>query len=82
MEAMLAKFEANIAAAKHTHEEWVEAPKDIIDYYNRNGLGGARYFIYKGVKVCESGQLDSVTDDLSTQTLHRTFGKSEGTVIS
>ena len=52
-----------IAFAKNNGDEWIETTPEIIKHYNREGLGGAEYFIYSGVKVCEKGKLESILKD-------------------
>lgn len=56
----LRSFETVIARAKHQKVDEVEAPQSVIDHYNPNGLGGAKYFIYKGIKVCPVGEGDAI----------------------
>ena len=56
-------------------ERWIEAPQHVIDYYNKNGLGKARYFTYKGVNVAPEGQLDEILDEMAIPMEKRLHGK-------
>jgi hypothetical protein len=51
----------------------IEAPKEIIDHYNRQGLGPAKYFIFQGVKVYLEGTMAEVqkTENLSSEEIQQ-----------
>ena len=57
----LQKFEQDIARAQtvgeadKTGKKWIEADTDVIEYFFPQGLGGAKYAIYKGVFVTPTG---------------------------
>jgi hypothetical protein len=53
----------------------IEVPRKVIDYYNRHSLDGfdkAGYFIYKGVKVFETGKREQFEkrDSLTVEQLN------------
>lgn len=56
----LSEFESRISYAQMQGEEWLEADKKIIEFFNRKGLGGQKYFIYKNIKVCERGTMQDL----------------------
>jgi hypothetical protein len=74
----VSEFMDKIAQAKHAGEESIEASPEIIAHYNRNGLNGAKFFIYSGIKVYPTGKTQEIEDEINTplgQTLH---GAQEG----
>lgn len=78
MKGMISDFLDRIALAQSSQEEWVEVPLEIINHYNRKGMGGAKYFIYQGIKVCEEGKLDEILAEESMQHDQKVFGAQEG----
>lgn len=74
----ISDFLDKIAVAQMNSDEWVEVSPEIIAHYNRKGLGGAKYFIFQGIKVCENGTLDEILNSESTQRDQITFGSTEG----
>lgn len=75
---MIEEFQGNIAFAKMNKEEWVEAPPEVIKYFNRAGLNGAEHFIFEGIMVCAIGTKDGVIQRMNEDIGKRTFGKQEG----
>lgn len=63
--AQVQEFEQQIHMAKIQGDEWVETEEAIINLFNKSGLNGAKYFIYKGIKVCKTGDLEAILDDES-----------------
>lgn len=49
-----------IARAKAHGDDHVEVSKDVIDFYNKGGLGGAEFFYYQGIMVCEPGKYEKI----------------------
>ncbi len=74
-------FLDKISQALLSQEEWIETSPEIIRHYNRNGLNGAKYFIYQGIRVCEAGQLEAVQDELNRSMNDRAHGNSEAKVL-
>lgn len=60
--------------------EWVETSPEIINHYNKSGLGHSEYFIYQNVKVCEYGKSEELQKGLSRQLGEILYGKEEGKV--
>lgn len=60
-------------------EEWVETTPEIIDHFNKQGLGGARYFVYKGIKVCAEGELEPIQEYLAKTMEERVHGTKYAT---
>lgn len=46
--------------------EWVETSPEIIGHFNPKGMNGAKYFLYRGRKICESGKVDEIEGEIST----------------
>lgn len=62
--------------------EWVETSKEIIDHYNKGGLGPhAEYFIFQGVKVTEFGKSERLKEEMSRQLGQVLYGDDEAKVI-
>ena len=72
------EFENRIARAQLNGEAWVETTPNILQLFNRNGLNGAKYFVYKGVKVCLQGEAEQIEKDEALTIEERTFGKTKG----
>lgn len=70
------------ARALAAGEMWVETTPEIIKLLQPNGLNGAKYFCYKGVKVCEFGKIDEIEDEESKTIHDRLHPDSKTTVIS
>lgn len=81
----LRDFETNVARALHgaaqgvTDEAMIEAPEQVIAYYNPNGLGTANYFIYRGCKVYPTGKM-AETIEAETQHMQTTLHGLPGTI--
>lgn len=73
-------FIGRIEEAKQTGEEWIETSPEIIQFYNRRGLNGGKYFIFQGIKVCEHGMKDKIVEEENTPISMRVFGKAEAPV--
>lgn len=76
------QFEQKIAEAQREGTEWIETTPEMIAKYNRTGLGGNQYFIYKGVKVAPYGEIEAIVDREDEQLGQRIHGRSEGVVIN
>lgn len=72
-------FQGRIAAAKHQKVESIETSQEIIDYLNPNGLNGAKYFIYQGVKVYPEGKTAEIESEEDKPIHERLHGK--GSII-
>ena len=76
----ISQFMDRIAVAKATGDEWIETTPEIVHHYNRAGLGGAEFFIYSGIKVCEHGKLEGILAKESTQIGQTLHGSKEGII--
>lgn len=56
----LQEFEMRLDDVMRNEEEWIETTQENINYFNRRGMGGAKYFVYKGIKVCAYGDLEEL----------------------
>lgn len=74
-------FLDKIATAKREGLEWVETTPDMIRHYNRNGLNGAKYFVFEGIKVCEHGMSEKLEEDHSEDMAVKLHGKNEGKLV-
>lgn len=83
----LRMFETTVARAIHsqmnglTDEAKVEVDQSVIDYYNPHGMGGAKYFVYKGVKVYPTGEMDAIDEEESIHTNDKMHGTSGGKIL-
>ena len=57
------------AAAQALGDMWVETTPEIIALLQPRGLGGAKFFCYKGVKVCAHGDMEGIIAD-EDKTVH------------
>lgn len=76
---MLSDFDRKVDTATIIGKEWVETSPEIIGYFNPRGLGGADYFHYKKVKVCEYGKSEAIQEKIEAD---RKVAGEEGIVIS
>lgn len=76
--ARAAAAELELATTKE--EQWVETTPEVIAKLNRNGLGGAKYFIYKGVKVCEYGKVEEIIAEEDTPVSDRVMGVAQAKI--
>jgi hypothetical protein len=60
----LTEFMDAVMEAKLTGQEWIEVSPKIIQYYNKNGLGSAKYFIFQGIKVCNYGESEKIQAEM------------------
>lgn len=80
-------FEMRVHRAKISGDEWVETSDEIINYYNKSGMGKSQtgkdnlYFLYKGVKVCVFGMADKAEAQMSEQGGRIVHGPTEGILI-
>ena len=58
----LSHFVGNVEVAQSGG--WVETTKEVMMHYNPKGLNGAKYFVYKGRKVCELGKIDEIEKEM------------------
>lgn len=67
----VAEFLQTVAYMKSTPngDNWLEVPKEVIQHFQPNGLGGALHFDYQDIHVCEEGTLDAALDafDMTTE---------------
>lgn len=63
-------------------DEWCETTPEIIKLLQPRGMGGAKYFCYKGVKVCEYGKIDEIEAQESKTVHDRMHPDSKTVVIS
>lgn len=59
----LDSFERNISAAQANGIKWVETSENVLRTYNPRGLGSAKYFVYKNIKVCAPGMAKQIQED-------------------
>lgn len=55
----------------------IEAPRSVVEYYNRKNLEGfdsVGYFIYEGVKVYEAGKMQDAKKKDAVTVEERNFG--------
>lgn len=63
------------------NEDEIEASDEIIKYYNRNGLGEAKYFIFEGIKVYPMGKTEEIQKTEAEGLAQRLHGAKEGVVV-
>ncbi|MCA2656872.1 hypothetical protein [Microcystis sp. M061S2] len=86
---LLRAFQTKIAQAQHhamvtggtMESAEIEADKTIIDYFNPNGLGEGKFFIYQGVKVYPQGEMEKIKAEDSASLVNKLHGNF-GTVVS
>lgn len=59
----------------------METSDEVIKYYNPAGLGGAKYFIFEGIKVFPLGLRDEIKGAEEEQMGRRLHGSKEGKVL-
>ncbi len=69
----LDQFERKVSYAHATGTQWVETTENVIKTFVPKGLGDARYFIYKNVRVALKGTAAEVQESESKR-------KHEGSV--
>jgi len=74
-------FISQIAVCKSQGMEELESSNEIIKYYNRGGLGDAKYFIFEGIKVYPLGQMETIKKEAEEQMSVRLHGHKEGRVV-
>lgn len=75
----LTDFERKIDRARINGDEWVETSKEIVKHLNPRGLGGAKYFIFKNIKVAEKGTVDDLINEETAQETRFVPGESKAT---
>lgn len=55
---LLHSFEARIANAQRSGEEWIEADEATVLYYCNQRIPKSKYFVHKNVKVALKGHLE------------------------
>lgn len=78
----ISTFLDKIATAKGQGEESIETTPEIIAHYNRNGLNGAEYFIYNGIKVYPLGKKAEIEAKENEQLGQKIHGVQEGVVLN
>lgn len=71
----LSEFSKRIDSAKMAGERWVETSPEIIRYFNPRGLGGAKYFTYSGILVCEFGKIEEAENQMDNETGRALFSR-------
>lgn len=61
-------------------DEWVETSPEIVTYFNKKGMNGSDYFIYKGIKVCEYGKCMAILEREAVTMDERLHGAQEATI--
>ena len=74
-------FVSNIARCHQEGVKETEASDEIIQYYNQNGLGEAKFFIFQSVCVYPMGKTAAIKAEMSEQMSKRLHGAKEGTVV-
>jgi len=77
----LIQFNTMASMASAAKQEWIETSKEVIDYFNPNGLGGKDYFIFNGVKVRETGSSPKVLADQHMDLTAQAYGKDAGKLL-
>lgn len=71
----LNKFMDDVTFALQDGHAEIESPRTIIEYYNKGNIQGfdeAGYFIYRGVKVYETGKkIENQKKELANFDLHK-----------
>ena len=78
----ISQFMDKIHEATMEGKEWVETSPEIVRHYNKSsgGLGRAGYFIFQGIKVCETGKSAGLAEKMGRELGKETYGSSEGSV--
>lgn len=74
------EFESDISLAQSEGRESIEATEQIINHFNKKGLKGSSYFIYKGIKVYPLGKTEEIESEESIPATEKMHGTSDGTV--
>lgn len=82
----LGQFEMKVAqaiASQHTDApvEWIETSPEVMAHYQPRGLNGAKFFVYRGIKVCPYGMVEKIEEEMNEPLAQKIFGKEEGVVI-
>lgn len=81
-EETLNQFYSKIHRATIEGQEWIETSKEIIDHFNKGGLGPhAEYFIFQSVKVTEFGKSQRLKEELERPLGQILYGDDEAKVI-
>lgn len=78
----LNSFEVKCLTAKNNGQEWVETTPEIIALMQPRGLGGSKFFCYKGVKVCEFGKSEEIQAECDIPMGKKLHGEGEAIVLS
>ena len=62
LKVKLADFHDAIQIAQAEQADLIEADMDVIAHYNPQGLGGAQYWIFQGIKVFPTGKSDEIME--------------------
>ena len=62
-------------------QEWVETTDEILNHYNKGGLGKSGYFIFQNIKVCGYGKSADIQKQEARQLGEILYGESEGKVL-
>lgn len=67
IEETVDEFLTKVAQAKREKEAGIETAQNIIDKFNRNGVGPSGYFIYEGIKCYPIGRREEIEAKESMQ---------------
>ena len=56
-----------VMIAKNAGHEYVETTWDVVNFFNPNGLGGAKYFIMNGIMVFPYGEYEKFNHEQGIQ---------------
>ena len=74
-------FISNVARCQAEGVEETEASDEILAYYNRNGMGNSKFFIFQGIKVYPLGKTAAIKAEAAEQMGKRLHGAKEGIVV-
>lgn len=67
-------FLDKIAVAKSLGEQFIETTQEVINHYNRRGMGGSKYFHYEGIRVYPIGMATEIEESFGDVIEHRLHG--------
>lgn len=78
----IGEFENRIAMSALNGEDSLETSKEIMAIINRKwqGLNGARFCVYKGIKVFPIGEREEIEEEMDRSIGEMLHGGNEGTV--
>lgn len=73
---VMTTFQNQVKAAKIQKLDSLEAPEAVFTALNPTGLGGAKFFIYEGIKVFPIGKTEEIEEEMNTSLYDKIHGKS------